>query len=203
MATFDMETQQDFHDTYLYTDMSLADLMEAHRTAFFQHLGIDPVQFVTNASASWAAMLRRCVPSPQNPLRVVADERIYRLVREGLKGGLSCMQQPRGRANHPSLAEYGFWDPEQRVSWIKMFDVASLYPHIMTLPLPVDEGTWLPLPATTQERLDWLQRKLKGVCFDYPEYRQSYLLEVTFDVPLRHHKHVDWAPVCRLHSAGD
>ena len=73
--------------------MALADVIEAYREAFFEHYGLDPVHYVTGASAAWDATLKGCV-GRDRPLQLLRDEGIYKIVRESVRGGLSNPFQP-------------------------------------------------------------------------------------------------------------
>ena len=183
-----------FHNCYLYTDMAIADVVEAYRDTFHQNFGIDPVRYVTLASAAWDAMLKRCAPR-RNSLQLITDRKIYDLVKSSMRGGLSNAFQPYAKANNCSVADYDDCLP---VSWVSKFDVNSQYPTVMENPLPCDGGYLLDLPAERKARMKLFSRCLRESDFRQKDFDHSYLVEVDYYLPLDQHDRVDWAPITRM-----
>ena len=74
-------------------------------------------------------------------------------VNENMRGGLSCVCQPVAYANNPCLPKY---NKDEDCSYIMYLDANSLYPSCMTLALPVDNYSQLPLernPVQQAKRL--------------------------------------------------
>ncbi|CAE7821899.1 unnamed protein product, partial [Symbiodinium necroappetens] len=192
---FGFNTFGEFHDAYLHTDMALADVIEAYREAFFEHYGLDPVHYVTGASASWDAMLKSCT-GRDRPLQLIRDEGIYRIVRESVRGGLSNPFQPYAKANNEGIGED--FNEAEPISHLKKFDVNSQYPTVMSRPLPVDGGEWVRLPHGKKERLRRLYNLLETTDYDAKDYEETHLVKVSYYVPCEAHDFVDWAPPARM-----
>ena len=161
------------HDCYLLMDLALADVMEAFRSAFFRRFKLDALQYVTLPGAAFDAMLLSCTRR-RRPLSLITDMKIYRAVRDSVMGGLSCIFQPCAKASHPGLDDF---NPQQEQSYILPLDVNSMYPGIMTLPLPCDSGAWVTLPESQEDRLVWLQELLRGVDFRAEDESECHLAE--------------------------
>ncbi|CAE7644129.1 unnamed protein product [Symbiodinium sp. KB8] len=166
-----------FHNCYLYTDMAIADVVEAYRDTFHQNFGIDPVRYVTLASAAWDAMLKRCAPRG-NSLQLITNRKIYDLVKS------NC-----------SVVDYDDCLP---VSWVSKFDVNSQYPTVMDNPLPCDGGFMMDLPSARKDRMKLFSSCLRESDFRQKDFDHSYLVEVDYYLPLDQHDRVDWAPVTRM-----
>ena len=188
---FSFESFGEFHDAYLHTDMALADVLEAYREAFFENYGLDPVLYVTGASAAWDAMLKRC-----SPLQLISDRKIYEITRASVRGGLSNPFQPYAKANNPGLGED--YDPEQPTSHICKYDVNSQYPTVMNGPLPVDGGVLLTLAGDKKTRLKDLNKLLLDTDYESVDFSETHLVQVTYYVPLHAHDRIDWAPPARM-----
>ena len=198
VAFFGFQKFFEFHDAYLHTDAAaLADVMEHYRDSFYEHFRLDPALYVTHASASFDAMKLRCLPGPKfgASAGIMTDPKIYDLVRRNVRGGLSNIAQPFAFANNQHNPKH---DPDEETSWIVFNDVVSMYPYLMTKPLPVDGGTWLRLPREKKERLRLLNKKLSEVDYADGEESECYMAEVSFDVPWFKHSQVDWPPVAKM-----
>ncbi|CAE6938650.1 unnamed protein product [Symbiodinium natans] len=183
-----------FHNCYLHTDMAIADVVEAYRDTFHQNFGIDPVRYVTLASAAWDAMMKRCAPR-RNPLQLITNRKIYDLVKSSMRGGLSNAFQPYAKANNCSVVDYDDCLP---VSWVSKFDVNSQYPTVMDNPLPCDGGYLLDLPSERKARMKLFCHCLRESDFRQKDFDRSYLVEVDYYLPLDQHDRVDWAPITRM-----
>ena len=166
---FSFESFGEFHDAYLHTDMALADVLEAYREAFFENYGLDPVLYVTGASAAWDAMLKRCV-GKNSPLQLISDRKIYEITRASVRGGLSNPFQPYAKANNPGLGG----------------------------PLPVDGGVLLTLAGDKKTRLKDLNKLLLDTDYESVDFSETHLVQVTYYVPLHAHERIDWAPPARM-----
>ena len=183
-----------FHNCYLYTDMAIADVVEAYRDTFHQNFGIDPVRYVTLASAAWDAMMKRCAPR-RNSLQLITNRKIYDLVKSSMRGGLSNAFQPYAKANNCSVVDYDDCLP---LSWVSKFDVNSQYPTVMNNPLPCDGGYLFDLPSERKARMKLFCDCLRESDFRQKDFDHSYLVEVDYYLPLDQHDRVDWAPITRM-----
>ena len=183
------------HDTYLYMDLSLSDIMEAFRAAFHKKFGLDPLQYTTLPSAAYAAMKKHCLN--RKAARLVTDPVIYQTLRSTLMGGLSCAFQGHAVANAPELGEK-HWDPSQPKQWLLAMDISSMYPFMMTKPLPISSGQVVQLPEGWLARIEWVQQALKDVDFRAKDECHTYLIVLDYSIPLHLHDSIDWAPPCRM-----
>ena len=183
------------HDVYLCTDMALADVVEAYREAFHENYSLDPVFYVTGASASWDAMLKKGVGKEQ-PLGLIQNREIFEITRASIRGGLCNPFQPHASANNPRLGE--LYNAEEPTSYINKFDVNSQYPSVMSKPLPVDGGKVVKLADSKKGRLKQLNQLLEATDYTSNEYAASHLVKVSYYVDLRAHDRVDWAPPARM-----
>ncbi|CAE7394032.1 unnamed protein product [Symbiodinium sp. CCMP2592] len=177
-----------FHNCYLYTDMAIADVVEAYRDTFHQNFGIDPVRYVTLASAAWDAMMKRCAPR-RNSLQLINNRKIYDLVKSSMRGGLSNAFQPYAKANNSLVVDY---DDRLPTTWAPKFDVNSQYPTVMNNPLPCDGGYLLDLPSERKARMKLFCDCLHESDFRQKDFGHSYLVEVDYYLPLDQHDRVDW-----------
>ena len=161
---FAFESFGAFHDTCLRTDLVLGDVMERYRDTFWDNFHLDPCQYVTNASASHDAMLRKCCFRRALGLGLMTDRRVYELTKANIRGGLGHIAQPFAVANHPMLPSF---DRARERSWI-LFYVNSVYPSIMEKRLPTDGGQWVELAASKKERLRYL-----NLLFDQVDYKRD------------------------------
>ncbi|CAE7467302.1 unnamed protein product, partial [Symbiodinium microadriaticum] len=179
-AIMGWSTFQQVHDCYLHMDLCLADVMEAFRTAFFSKFGLDPLQYVTLPSAAYDAMLKSCLT--QRPARLITDSGIYRTVRSSIMGGLSCAFQTYAKANSPELGP-GKWNEDEDRSYLLQMDISSMYPYIMTMPMPASSGETLSLPEGRAERLAWVKQQLSEIDFKRSDETECLLFVVDFSFP--------------------
>jgi hypothetical protein len=96
---FDLKNQGDYHDLYLFTDtLALADVVEAMRGRWFHRFGIDIVHSVTMASASYQTMLK--TTNAEIELLTEGNRPLCDALLENIRGGVSCIFQPYGKANN-------------------------------------------------------------------------------------------------------
>ena len=189
---------REMRDCYLFMDLARSDIMEAFRDAFFRRFRLGALQFITLPGAAFDAMLLSC--ARREPLKLIVKEEIYRVVRRSVMGGLSCIFQPHAKANHPELDDF---DPQQPQSFILPLDVNSMYPALMTRPLPCDSGEFIALPAGQGERLAWMEELLDEVDFQAQNEAECYLLVIDYGFPAKFHDQLDWAPPARMKIARD
>ena len=173
------------HDTYLYMDLSLSDIMEAFRAAFHKKFGLDPLQYTTPPSAAYAAMKKHCLN--RKAARLVTDPVIYRTLRSTLIGGLSCAFQGHAVANAPELGEE-HWDPSRPKQWLLAMDISSMCPFVMTKPLPISSGQVVQFPEGHLARIEWVQQASKDV--DYRSWAPPCRMRVGINMLSSHTKEV-------------
>ena len=92
---FDIHTQEQYHDLYLWTDaLALADCMFGMREGWRKFCGLDLFKSITLPSASYSAMLQR-LKRDNVTLELIAEENagweLMNKLDEYLTGGLSCI----------------------------------------------------------------------------------------------------------------
>ena len=97
-----MNTQEEYHDLYLRTDVrALADCMLAHRKEWRSLYDLDALQAMTLPSAALQAMLK----VSKARVELITDSNggmeFMDLVNKNIRGGVSCIFQPFARANNP------------------------------------------------------------------------------------------------------
>ena len=187
------------HNTYLFMDLCLADVIETFRTVFHARFGLDPAQFVSLPSAAYEAMLRGCLTRKR--VRRVTSLKIYECLRDVMMGGLSAIFTPHRRANSPELGDH--YDPEKPHSYFLTLDVSSMYPAIMCEPMPVDGGTFVHLPDSGMDRIKWAYKTLSGIDYMGSKEKESFLFVVDYSFPLEKHDQIDWPPPCRMSVSRD
>jgi hypothetical protein len=193
--TLCMESFHDYINCYQQTDvLALADIMEAVRTSFHQQFRCDPVhKAFTLPSAAQQAMKYMTRVKIEHITTENGGWELYNEIDESLMGGLSCIFQPYAKANNKHCKDY---DETAVDSHIVYIDANSLYPYVMTLPLPVGGYTKINMCEDQGARRALLQQ-----FFDAREHEKKhwgYLVKCDFHVPEELHDRFDWAPVARM-----
>ena len=74
------------------------------------------------------------------------------------------MRPPDLREGQLAGAGAGRNEDEDR-SYLLQMDISSMYPDIMTMPLPASSGEKLNLPEDRAERLAWVEQQLEEIDF--------------------------------------
>ena len=168
---------KDYLLCYQRSDVGLlADVQEAHREAVFKEYGLDSNWFPTAPSLSFSCMLK----ATRSSFDSLEDIELFRLVQQGLTGGIVLMNTRYVKANMPELPGY---NPSERGTQLLMFDVVSLYGNTMLRKLP----------ARKYERLtDWEIESLSANNFEYFKNFQvpdtNLILQCDFDIPAELHE---------------
>jgi hypothetical protein len=189
-----MRTFRDYHDQYFEMDyLALCDIFETFRAKYHANLGVDPAHSLGIPGAAIDALLKNSEACIQNIVKESCSGRGIDLMNDvnaNIRGGMSCMFTPHAKANNPLCSEY---DASKPHTWIIDLDVNSLYPHSMTMPLPV--GAYM-----REARFDTLSQDAKLLALhklldDYnPKDERGYMLVVGFHVPEALHDKIDFAP---------
>ena len=100
------------------------------------------------------------------------------------------MFTPYAKANNPLCSEY---DASKPHTWIIDLDVNSLYPHSMTMPLPI--GAYMRETHLDSLQTDAKLKALHKLLDEYnPQDERGYMLVVGFHVPKELHDDIDFAP---------
>jgi hypothetical protein len=171
----------DFHNCYLATDcMALLDIVEHFRQTWHGLHGLDPLQALTGPSASWAACLRHVGAVFELPTTSNGGLPFVDAVDKGIMGGLCWAATP-----------YVARKPHNET--LALFDFCSLYPSVMTQPLPVGRYRQCPeLVGNVPAVLSLLRT------YAHDTAAEGYLLDVTFEVPAEKHDELDLPPLARV-----
>ena len=173
IETLGLRNFGEYHDAYLYSDLSLADVMESFREAFFNKFGVDIVHNVSIPSASWHAMLKTTNVKLDLISNTTQGQLLHEDVKNNIRGGMSCIFQPYAKAG-----------PDESILYV---DAVSLYPTMMREELPV--GGFKLVPVSEYEKL----LKDKTPC----------MFVVDFHVPADKHDVFDWAPAYSMKVSDD
>ena len=188
-------TFREIHDAYLMMDLCLADIMESFRAAFYSKFALDALQYVTLPSASYDAMKKSCLC--REPARLITDPDIYKTVRQSIMGGLSCAFQTYMKANSPELGPDKY-DENEPTSYGLQMDISSMYPYVMTMPLPISSGKKVALPEDPKARLEWVRELVAQIDYMNDSEDVCWLVKADFTFPLYMHDYLDWAPPAKM-----
>jgi hypothetical protein len=146
---FDCHTMLDYHDVYLKTDvLILADIFENHRKMCMNHYGLDPAHYMSAPQLSWDAMLKMTGVE----LELTHDPEQFRMIDNGIRGGVCMISKRFARANNPMLGPK-YYDPSKPTTYIIYWDANNLYGWSMSQMLPTGGFEWVPEAVFSQ--IDW------------------------------------------------
>ena len=73
-------------------------------------------------------------------LEMLSDQNMYMFFKQGKRGGYSNCHKNYSKANHKYLPDF---DPSKPCIFLMYWDINSMYPTVMILPLPVRNFLWL------------------------------------------------------------
>jgi hypothetical protein len=159
----------DYHDIYLKTDvLLLADVFEAFRTICHTHYKLDPAHIVSAPHLSWDAMLKMTGCK----LELISDPAMFRMLDNGIRGGVSMISKRKARANNPTLGAQ-LYKPDQPTSWIVYLDANNLYGWAMSQPLPTGDFRWV--GEDESSIIDWKNQR--------GDQQTGYIVECDLDYP--------------------
>ena len=105
---FHCNSMADYHDLYLKSDvLQLADVFESFRNIGLEKYGLDPAHYVSAPQLSWDAMLKMTGCE----LELLSDPEMFRLLDNGLRGGICVISKRHSRANNPYMK--GLYNPDE------------------------------------------------------------------------------------------
>src|SRR2546425_3354201 len=144
-SAFNMKCLKNYHDLYLKTDvLLLADVFENFRLLCFQNYGIDAAHFITTPGLTMCAALK----FTNVHLELLTKIDMLNFFEGGIRGGVSCIMNRYGKANHPTLPDYDATKPNKFIMYL---DMNNLYGRAMIDPLPVSDFRWLRSEEHTSE----------------------------------------------------
>ena len=183
---FQMQTLQDYHNLYLLQDVLLLDdVLLAFREVCQKTYGLDPYHYYTAPGLTWDAGLKYT----RVTLDLLTDEDMYMFVEDGIRGGISMITHRYAKANHPDLADIGYYDKEKPLCNLLYLDANNLYGWAMMQCLPVGDFEWL---THGDIRTTMTLPKIRALPHDS---ERGYILEVDMHLPEEHHEKMSDYPV--------
>ena len=110
-------------------------------------------------------------------------------VEDGIRGGISMITHRYAKANHPDLADIGYYDKDKPLCNLLYLDANNLYGWAMMQCLPVGEFEWL-----TQDDIR-TKMTLPKICSLLHDSKCGYILEIDMYLPEEHHDKMSDYPV--------
>ena len=101
--------------------------------------GLDPCHYYTAPGLTWDAGLKYT----RVTLDLLTDEDMFLFVEDGIRGGISMITHRYAKANHPDLADIGYYNKEKPLCNLLYLDANNLYGWAMMQCLPVGDFEWL------------------------------------------------------------
>ena len=101
----------------------------------YENFGLDALNYITLASFSWDCVLK----FSKFELEVLSDMDMYLFFEAGKRSGYSNCHKNYSKANHKYLPDF---DPNLVSKFLMYWDINSMYPSVMTEPLPVRNFRW-------------------------------------------------------------
>lgn len=199
LRVFNITTGRQLHDIYLQNDiLQLADVSENFRTLWHETTGLDPFHKMGLPGAAWDNLLKNSKCKIENITEECCNGKGYdfmKIVDDNIRGGLSCAFVGHCKANNPNCPEYKECDPSHH-TWIRDYDVNSLYPHCMSMMLPV--GDFDNKDDFGPKDPDGLKYLAKLLDYYEPDHEVGYMLVADYEIPEqgpKGHDYWDYAPV--------
>ncbi|CAB4020685.1 Hypothetical predicted protein, partial [Paramuricea clavata] len=94
---FGMKSMLDYHNLYLVTDtLILSDVIESFRKQSRKTYGLDSPWYFTSPGLSWDA----CLKMTRIVLQLITDEKMYKFIEKGIRGGVSTAVMRYGAADN-------------------------------------------------------------------------------------------------------
>ena len=101
------------------------------------HYDLDPFHFVSAASMTWQAALKKT----GEKLELITDVDQYNFVKRGIRGGVSYIATKHAKANNKDMDN--LYDKDKQSSYISYIDMNNLYGYAMMQPLPIGDFKWV------------------------------------------------------------
>ena len=176
---FKIQNLGQYHDLYLQTDvLLLTDVFENFRKTCLVDYGLDPAHYITLPNFSWDAMLLKTGIE----LELIHDEDIYKMVENGLRGGMCQVSMRKAEANNPYMGEQ--YDENKETSYINYLDANNLYGLAICQKLPYKDIKFInDLDNFTEKEI-----------LNYDDGDEGYILDVDLEYPKElHDKHIDYS----------
>lgn len=159
-----------YSNLYLKCDvLLLSDCLKNFRNSIYNHLSLDPVFFYTSAALSFNSMLLHL---EGRKINLISDQSMVKLLRDNIRGGISCSMLRFSEANNKYLPNY---DPSKESVFNMYYDINGLYGFIMSdCPLPHSDFKFI----EDRERQDEILQSIMNHPADDPK---GYILQCDFD----------------------
>jgi hypothetical protein len=184
---FKCQTLRDYMLLYLKTDvLLLADVFESFRNTCLSHYQLDGAHYVSAPNLSWDAMLQET----NTILDLIPDAAMFRLIDNGIRGGMAMIVKRYARANNPYLGPEHY-DPKRPLSYLVYLDANNLYGYAMSQPMPFANFRFLRIEEISE--IDWLAQS--------DDQETGYFVCADWDVPDEVHESQNDFPLMpeRLH----
>jgi len=132
---FSVRTLGEYSDSYLKTDVLLADIFENFCDSYVSSYGLDPAYYYTLPDFTWDAMSKHTGIN----FELLTDIDMIIFVERDIRSGLSQYFGRYARANNKYMKSY---EPSKPPSYLMYFDVNNLYGWAMCQPLPFADFRW-------------------------------------------------------------
>jgi hypothetical protein len=116
--------------------MILAAVLQQFRLQSHHHYRLDPAHYFSLPGYTFDAALRMT----NQTLKLITDERVYEMIEDSIRGGLSFVGKRYSKANNPYMLSY---DEEKDSVYIIYLDANNLYGYCMISPLPIGNFTFI------------------------------------------------------------
>ena len=119
-----------YHNFYLQKDVCLlAGVFQNFRRQSVKSYALDPAHYYSLPGLTFDAALKYS----KKHLELIKDERIYGLIEDSIRGGVSFVGKRYSKANNPYMADF---DSQKETSYNMYIDAVNLYGYGMCEPLP-------------------------------------------------------------------
>ena len=160
---FEIRNLREYHDLYVQRDtLLLADIFENFRNMCLKIYEPDLAKYLSAPGLAWQAALKKV----KVKLDLLTGIDMLLMVKKGIRGGICHSIYQYAKANNKYMKDY---DKNKESSYIKYWDVTSLYGWAMSQKLPVNNFEWI--KDTSQFNEDFMKNYNE-------ESDEGYFLEV-------------------------
>ncbi|CAB3988508.1 Hypothetical predicted protein [Paramuricea clavata] len=181
---FNMSSFNDYLNLYQETDvLLLADVFENFRSTCHATYKLDPANYISNPSLTWDAMLKDKMERGGAAIELLSDIEMHNFFEKGTRGGVAQISHKFAKTNNKFKSNF---NPKEKSTFCKYWDVNNLYGGCMSQPLPYGNFKWEDPDIIDYKQ--FLEDSHRGavleVDLDYPKE----LHNLHADLPLAPHK---------------
>ncbi|CAB4036373.1 Hypothetical predicted protein [Paramuricea clavata] len=137
---FNMSSFDDYLNLYQETDvLLLADVFENFRSTCHATYKLDPANYISNPSLTWDAMLKDKQERGGAAIELLSDIEMHNFFEKGTRGGVAQISRKFAKTNNKFKSNF---DPKEKSTFCKYWDVNNLYGGCMSQPLPYGNFQW-------------------------------------------------------------